>query len=245
MMSGTRSREATLARRIEDGYRERFRSLLVKVRPRRLEFGVELLMGRAREMSRREAIPLPRALARVYEATRRRVERRLALTSACSLPARPPEAAAPRFLCDASLGGLARWLRAAGYEAEWVAEPGDALVGAARAREACLVTSDSRLMGRRAVRDGALPALWVPSNLTPVEQLGMVMRDLGLSPRDPRCMSCGGRLQPAPKDQVRERIPPRTALWKDDYFLCARCGKLFWQGTHWQRITRRLEGLLT
>jgi uncharacterized protein with PIN domain len=25
----------------------------------------------------------------------------------------------PRFACDAMLGGLARWLRAAGYDASW------------------------------------------------------------------------------------------------------------------------------
>lgn len=25
----------------------------------------------------------------------------------------------PRFACDAMLGGLARWLRAAGYDATW------------------------------------------------------------------------------------------------------------------------------
>lgn len=27
--------------------------------------------------------------------------------------------AEPRFACDAMLGGLARWLRAAGYDASW------------------------------------------------------------------------------------------------------------------------------
>jgi uncharacterized protein with PIN domain len=53
-------------------------------------------------------------------------------------------------------------------------------------------------------------------------------------------MSCGGALRPVDKQKVSERIPPRTARWRDEYFLCAGCGRLFWQGTHWQRIAERL-----
>ena len=41
--------------RIEEGFRRRFRELLARVRPRRLEFGVELLIGRARERAQRAA----------------------------------------------------------------------------------------------------------------------------------------------------------------------------------------------
>jgi uncharacterized protein with PIN domain len=40
---------------------------------------------------------------------------------------------------------------------------------------------------------------------------------------------------------VRPRIPPRTALWKDEYFVCAECDRLFWRGTHWERIERTLR----
>ena len=44
------------------------------------------------------------------------------------------------------------------------------------------------------------------------------------------------RAPPRTERRVRTRIPPRTALWKDEYFLCAACDRLFWQGTHWERI---------
>jgi hypothetical protein len=54
-------------------------------------------------------------------------------------------------------------------------------------------------------------------------------------------MACGGTLVPTPKDVVRPRIPPRTALWKDEYFVCAGCGQLFWRGTHWERIEATLR----
>jgi uncharacterized protein with PIN domain len=235
-----------VTRRLEAGYREKFRTLLAKVRPRRLDFGADLLVRRAQEMRIREGIPLGRALARVYDATRVRVEKRLAVTAACSLSGRPlgQPADAPRFLCDASLGGLARWLRAAGYEAEWL-ENADAreLLGKARADGFILLTTDSRMMERSVIRDGSVQVQWIPSDLPRAAQLRMLMRDLDLRARDPRCMSCGGELRAVPKEDVAERIPPRTARWKDEYFVCAACGRLFWQGTHWERIARRLADL--
>jgi uncharacterized protein with PIN domain len=211
------------------------------VRPKRLQFGVELLMGRARQLAEREGVPLAAALARLYEFTRWRVQRRLDVTGACTVDVES-RSVAPRFLCDSSLGGLARWLRAAGYEAEWLRDvAGDALIATAAERGSILLTTDSRLWDRRAIRDGRVSAQWISCHLDPVDQAGVVLRDLGLELRPPRCMACGGELAEVEKDDVRERIPPRTALWKDDYFVCAGCGKLFWRGTHWERIAARLE----
>jgi hypothetical protein len=161
-----------------------------------------------------------------------------------SQPATVPAPAPALFLCDAGLGGLARWLRAAGYEAVWIPDIEDSeLLRKARDRQAMILTTDSLLMERRLLRDGVIPALWLPPTLTMLEQLALVFRELGLSVRNPRCMSCGGELRRVEKEAMRERIPPRTWRWVDEYFLCARCDKLFWHGTHWQRIQDRLRQL--
>src|SRR5947209_2987103 len=82
---------------------------------------------------------------------------------------------------------------------------------------------------------GLLPAVWVPPTLTMLEQLALVFGELGLEPRESRCMSCGGELQVVDKEAVRDRIPPRTYLWRDEFFECVRCHKLFWHGTHWEK----------
>lgn len=234
-----------MSSRVEQGFRWRFRDLLALVQPRRLDFGVDLLLRRGRARAQRENLPLARAFALVYEFTRQRVQRRLVVTGACSLLKPPWDRFAqepPRFLCDAGLGGLARWLRAAGFEAQWSpGAGGGALVSKAQQAGDVLLTTDSRVLERRAIRDGSVLALWLPSTLTRHELLTMVFRDLGLALRPPRCMACGGELVPAPKEDVAPRIPPRTARWKDDYFVCARCDRLFWQGTHWERIERILH----
>ena len=147
----------------------------------------------------------------------------------------------PRFLCDPSLGGLARWLRAAGYDA--LVDPGVAghrLPDEALRRGRVLLTTETEVFERRIVANGLLVLVWVPSALTMREQLRMVMCDLGLGLRDARCMSCGGFLVATPKEEIFARIPPRTAKWLDEYFVCSSCDRLFWQGTHWERIARTL-----
>jgi uncharacterized protein with PIN domain len=224
---------AGMTSRMERGWRHRFRAILERVRPRRLEFGVDLLMSRSRALAEAEGIALPEAWARVYEFTRWRVQRRLEKTGACWLA---PTDGRDTFACDLSLGGLARWLRAAGFEAT-IGRTEDTLA-AARA-QAIGLTSDVEPFDRTEVREG-LALLWVPSGLEPSRQMGLVLRDLNLPPRAPRCMACGGSLRAVPKESVARRIPPRTARWKDDYFVCERCDRLFWQGTHWQRIAARI-----
>jgi hypothetical protein len=229
--------------RIQAGYRHRFRTLLARVRPRRLEFGVELLMRRAGERAAREGRRLPEALAGLYEDTRRRVARRVALMRSCSTGSASEPSAPEPFLCDASLGGLARWLRAAGFEALALERfRGDALLREAARRGGTLLTTDALLLDRRLVAGGGVATVWIPTGLRPPEQLALLVRDLDLRPREPRCMACGGELRPVDKESVRERIPPRTARWKDEYFVCAACDRLFWRGTHWERIASRLRG---
>ena len=208
--------------------------LLRQARARRLEQGVQWLVAKARHLSARDGISFAAALAQVYE--------RLAARKPRPLPMPAPEPA--RFLCDAGLGGLARWLRAAGYDAAW--EPhieDDELLRKARKMPATILTTDAMLMERRLLRDRVLPAFWLPPTLSIPEQLALVFREFTLVLREPLCMSCGGELRQVSKEALRERIPPRTYRWLNEFFVCGRCDKLFWHGTHWQRIVGRLKVL--
>ena len=105
----------------------------------------------------------------------------------------------PRFACDAMLGGLARWLRAAGYDASWhdgIAYP--ELVRLAGAEGRTVLSSDGDIFEFALVRDGVVPALFVPRGEPVQAQLASVLRVLGLALREPRCMACGGELAEVP-----------------------------------------------
>lgn len=150
----------------------------------------------------------------------------------------------PAFWCDAMLGGLARWLRAAGYDAAWESGIDDTeLVRRALATGRILLTCDTGLAKHGAIAAGRVRAVLLPQGLGKFEQLQYVMRTLALPRRPPRCMACGGDLDPIPRESARPEAPPRTFLWCREFYRCRRCAKLFWQGTHWRRIDDRLASI--
>ena len=165
-------------------------------------------------------------------------------TRILSTPSQGDSQAAIQFACDAMLGGLARWLRAAGYDASWKADVGDwELVRLSLREGRILLSSDTGIFRIGIVRDAEVPALFIPHGLSKQEQLVFVLGRLDLPLREPRCMACGGPLAEVPKEQVRERVPPRTLAWLQQFYECGRCRRIFWQGTHWRRIANQLENL--
>lgn len=227
--------------RIGKAYETRFRALLLRLRARRSDTGVKVLLQRASALAWAENVPQTAKLALVYERLRSQVrafERRTGRSVDSERKHFEP------FLCDAGLGGLARWLRAAGYDARWLQDIDDAeLLRHAEELDATLLTTDSLMMERGILRDGFIRAFWLPPAGGSIGQLAAVLREFNLPVREPRCMHCGGELRPADKESMRDRIPPKTWLWINDYYLCGRCGKLFWHGTHWQRIQTALSAL--
>ncbi len=148
----------------------------------------------------------------------------------------------PRFACDAMLGGLARLLRAAGYDASWHDGIDDGeLVRLARDQGRLVLSSDDDVFAFALVRDGRVPALFVPRGRPVGVQLAHVLEHLGLPLREPRCMACGGELAEISKEEAAGRVPPRSLACHDRFWACEGCGKVFWHGTHWRQIADRLR----
>lgn len=147
----------------------------------------------------------------------------------------------PAFFCDAMLGGLARWLRAAGYDAafEYGIDDGE-FIARATGEGRMILSSDGPMFERNVITSGDLPALYIPRQLSKLQQLQFVMTELRLPLGRPRCMSCGGELAEVPRHTVADEAPPLAYRRCEKFWRCSRCGKLLWHGTHWQRITKRL-----
>ena len=149
------------------------------------------------------------------------------------------------FICDSMLGGLAKWLRALGYETYWMhgIEDGE-LIRFAVKKGLFLLTSDTGIMQRGVVTSGQLPALFIPAGMTKKDQFIFAAKELNLKKLEPRCMLCSGELVKVDKNMNRGFIPPKTFLWLDIYYRCSRCNKLFWKGTHWKRIDSVIDDIV-
>lgn len=149
----------------------------------------------------------------------------------------------PRFLADAMLGRLARWLRLLGFDTAYDPAIEDAEV----ARRA--------FAERRTVltRDRALPVEWRLPRVVVLrsegthEQLRELARVVPLrSAARPfsRCSRCNARLEDAPAETVAASVPARIAATQSRFLRCCGCGHVYWEGSHVERIRRRLEDAL-
>lgn len=135
------------------------------------------------------------------------------------------------------LGGLARWLRAGGYEAAWTRDIDDwDLIRQAQREGRFLLSCDTGIFETGTVRDGHVRALLLPTGLRKQGQLEFVFRALRLPRREPRCMDCGGTLAAVARELAEHRAPPRTFAWVERFFECRECRRLYWEGSHWRRI---------
>ncbi len=149
-----------------------------------------------------------------------------------------------RFLCDAMLGGLAKWLRAAGYDTYYAREGTDVSDGSLTAKALeegrVLLTSDGGFLERKPVRDGSVGFLRIP-HLPLEEQLRLVVEHFALTRRQSRCMECNGELGVVTHGAVKGRVPRGVIRDHESFFLCRGCERVFWHGSHWDRIVGRLE----
>lgn len=150
-----------------------------------------------------------------------------------------------RFLADANVGRLARWLRAYGYDAAYAPHVDDRqLIAQALAEGRLLLTRDAGLMQRRVVVRGTVRALLLVSDRV-TEQLAQVVVELGLAGdrRLSRCLECNVELEPRPKAEVSERLPPHVRATQTRFSECPNCSRVYWPGTHWERMSARLAAL--
>jgi len=147
-----------------------------------------------------------------------------------------------RFVCDAMLGGLARWLRAAGHSAVFDVHFADGeLVRRAVETGEWLLTSDSGIMQRYAVSQGLARVLYVPRGLSVMAQLAHVFREFDLPLRPSRCMDCNGELRRLDPREAAASVPEKVRQHCKEFFICQGCAKVLWHGTHWLSISRRLS----
>lgn len=145
-----------------------------------------------------------------------------------------------KLLADAMLGRLAKWLRILGYDTAYLSDTDDfAIMRLARAQDRLILTRDHALAARRGVR-----AFLVKSGDLE-DQLRQVCAALGPPPDPPvpRCPVCNHPLAEVPPERVADRLPVYIRQTHDQFSLCANCDRVYWRGTHWQRMKALIDGL--
>jgi uncharacterized protein len=148
---------------------------------------------------------------------------------------RPRPLRDPRFVADTHLGKLARHLRMAGFDTlygnDW---DDDRIVALSLAERRTILTRDLGMLRRREVERG-----YFVRALESEAQLAEVVAALqleGLLAPFTRCRECNAPLEDADAGAVSGRIPRKVRDLYDRFRRCTSCARVYWEGTHYQRM---------
>jgi uncharacterized protein with PIN domain len=142
-----------------------------------------------------------------------------------------------KFVLDVDLGRLAAYLRMLGFDTVYQGCFSDVdLVRMSSTAHRILLTRDRGLLKHGALTHG----YWVRETDSRRQVAEIVERfDLSSSIRPfTRCMKCNGLLREVSKLEVQDRIPPRATELYEEFRRCDRCGRVYWKGSHYQRMER-------
>jgi hypothetical protein len=147
----------------------------------------------------------------------------------------PPPLPEPRFLLDVGLGRLAGLLRMLGFDTLWRNDyADDVLARLSREEQRLLLTRDIGLLKRSEVLHG-----YFPRETDPSQQLVEVVRRFQLTAHMrpfSRCIPCNGALSAASPQEVQGRVPERVQATFTRFQQCPECKRVFWAGSHHERM---------
>lgn len=148
-----------------------------------------------------------------------------------------------KFIADAMLGRLAKWMRILGCDVIYQPDIDDRqLVRIAREQGRTVLTRDTLLLKRRGLGN----PVFIRSD--EVRQQMLEIRNLLNSccgRRLGRCALCNGLLHDVPrKEDVRSAVPDFVYLSHERFARCSGCGKIYWEGSHYRNIRKEMHEIL-
>jgi hypothetical protein len=144
-----------------------------------------------------------------------------------------------RFLADAMLGTLAKWLRALGYDTYYQRYYGRGVLGRFLSGGRLLLSRNRKTAGRH-------PGSVLIRSERLSEQI-LEMRSAGLIHTTnegwfTRCLICNVPLEKADPADSRQNVPEYVFhAQADGISRCPSCGRYFWPGTHREKMTKQLR----
>lgn len=161
------------------------------------------------------------------------------------------DASAYHFLVDRMLGRLIAWLRIFGYDTksaldmEPTPDEDTRLIDIAKNEHRVLVSRDRALIDR--AKKARVEAVLMNSDDVR-EQLEKLLEyyKLDIDPNMTRCTVCNATLREATEEDLEKlkrsgEVPEQLLNDKEALWICEKCGKAYWQGSHWRNILKTAE----
>jgi hypothetical protein len=150
-----------------------------------------------------------------------------------------------KFLADRMLGKLAKYLRMLGFDTFYFTDQEACpLIERAAKENRIILTRDT------ALRKIAPPSssLFIAENL-PFNQLLEVVRTFGITSGElqpfSRCLRCNQGLINKSPEAVASAVPHYVLELHQKFSVCPRCGRVYWEGSHKNRMERMVDRLFS
>ena len=155
---------------------------------------------------------------------------------------RPEPLRKVKFICDVNLGKLALKLRLLGFDTLFRNSFNDyEIVDLSLRERRTILTRDLGILKYQNVTHG----YWI-RNDDPQEQIKEVVVRFQLEKKfNPftHCTKCNGLLQITQKEMIKEKLEKNTYKNFDQFMECKDCGKVYWKGSHYEKIIRWIDDL--
>ncbi len=147
---------------------------------------------------------------------------------------------AVKFILDVHLGKLAKYLRLFGFDTFYHNDYIDPEIIEIAIREKRIILSrDVEMLKNKKVTHG----YWIRSQFLQEQLREVILRfDLrNLIKPFQRCLVCNGILIEVDKKDIIQNLKPKTLKFYNEFWSCTSCGKIYWKGSHYERMKKYIE----
>ncbi len=138
------------------------------------------------------------------------------------------------------LGTLAKWLRIIGYDTAYGEGNDSEIIKKADTEERILFTRDKELHDRY-VNSVFVGSTKLEEQIKEVINALKLKIDMGNALS--RCTLCNAPIMKTSKEQAKGKVPPHAYETHDNFWICPKCKRIYWMGTHWDNMKRFIEKL--
>ena len=153
---------------------------------------------------------------------------------------RPKPLRKPKFVADVHLGRLTKYLRMMGFDVYYKNNLDDEeIINISIKERRAILTKDRGILKRNEVTRG----YWVRS-IKVEEQVKEVIQRFDLQKEMKefsRCLECNDLLKSIKKETIIKQLPLKVAQTQNEFYQCPSCKKIYWKGTHQQRMLKFVQ----
>lgn len=148
-----------------------------------------------------------------------------------------------KFIADVHLGKLTRLLRLLGFDTTYENSfTVNEIIELGREQQRIILSRNASLGKNKTIE------AFVIVSEEPITQLKQVVEAFDLksqfSPFS-RCLVCNGVLAAVSKEEIYSSLPEKTSRYFNEFWLCKSCKRIYWKGSHYERMLKIIEGIIS